>query len=288
MPPEYASRAFWDARFRSENHFEWLENGTKATIPLITAELRAWRGRLEITGVVPKTLHLGAGTSTLSEQILVAYQEVWGSSPKDTVVVLDTDFSDRAVNQGPTFTFGGWTNAWRLLDALKWTDIVSITKDVASDVVPANNAFQLVVDKSTSDAISCGEDVSFENELVVMETIHPAVANLLHKRGKLVLPPLELLALHMAAVVTPGGSWIAVSYHSNRFSFLIEGGEGIKKDETIGIGQFWEVEAKVAIEAPSGQVRSGVHAPTVYHYVYLLRRTDLPACNEIELLGAEV
>ncbi|KAI0094268.1 hypothetical protein BDY19DRAFT_912032, partial [Irpex rosettiformis] len=150
----------------------------------------------------------------------------------------------------------------------------------------ARRLFGIVVDKSTSDAISCGEDISFGKETLTTDThhlsIHPMLLKLVSQIDdgtSLVLEPLEILAVHLASLVEPGGLWIALSYSSHRFPFLTvkENGEDkTRRDgpKLLDASRFWEVEKVEQVDALSG---GNVYAPTVQHHLYMLRRTDVPA-----------
>ena len=138
----------------------------------------------------------------------------------------------------------------------------------------------VVVDKSTSDAVSCAEDVVYDGQETLSGTprdAHPLIADLVQRstQKKLELHPLEVLAVHLASAVEPGGIWIALSYSSDRFPFLK------KHDEVAGlldVGLFWEVEriepVSTGAEKEEAATRT-VYTPEVSNYLYILRRTNV-------------
>jgi hypothetical protein len=96
---------------------------------------------------------------------------------------------------------------------------------------------------------------------------------------------LKLLALHLASAVVEGGVWVCLSYHGDRFPFLTHdsgGGDELKENRmpqqggALDMRKYWSVRKKEEVEAPSGQDRAGVHAPTVVHSLYVLERTGEP------------
>jgi len=91
MPPEYHLKSFWDKRFENESHFEWLGDGQDTILPPL-------RSFLEASPHVPRLLHAGAGSSTLSDRILLEYQNRFGDEMGDGIIV-NTDFSKTVVDK---------------------------------------------------------------------------------------------------------------------------------------------------------------------------------------------
>ena len=283
MPPNYESESFWNTRFKSESHFEWLGNGQETIIPGVHHYLEEHRSRR----LPPRTLHIGAGTSTLSENILRAYHEVYSDHEGFGSVVMNTDFAEEAVARGrQTDEAVKGEVRWGRVDLLSWNDCKGLVESFQpKEDEGEKRLFEIVVDKSTSDAISCGEDVSFCKETLTKDdqklSTHPLILKLVSQVDSdvhLVLEPLEILALHLASLVKPGGVWIALSYSSHRFPFLTtkenldkEGKEAVS--DLLAVSRFWEIEKVEQVDAPSG---GNAHAPVIQHHLYTLRRTNVP------------
>jgi len=272
MPPEYHLESFWTRRFQHEQHFEWLGDGQDTIIPLLREYLVAERdGRTSLPHRLPRTLHIGAGTSTLSEHILNAYRETEGEGeplPKDTIV--NTDFSEKAVLHGSMAAGMGGVVKWAAVDMLSWKDIAEKLIYFEGKEDGGGSGFSVVIDKSTSDAISCAPDVPLDVACAQALDRCPAMIGHLDLSEINTVESLELLALHLAALVPPRGIWIALSYSSNRFPFLTIPTAMQRGRSAV----FWSIKRIIPVDAPSGQAKEGVHAPTVQHFVYVLERSQ--------------
>jgi hypothetical protein len=277
MPPSYGDKTFWNARFSTEEYFEWLGDGTRLTacVHEYLEERKLSRG--EPNGP-PKTLHIGAGTSTLDIQILRVYEDVFPGAK--SAVVVNTDFSSQAVANGKNRTRAenATRSAWEMSDILSWTDMESLSRKYSVSEQD-RRAFDLVLDKSTSDAISCNDDfiARYKDGPSGLTLMHHCIVELLQRAGTctVTIEPLQLLALHLATVVRPGGAWIVLSYSSNRFPFLSFSETRNENTLVLPAHQWWRVERVEQVEAPSGQEKEGVFAPTIMHHLYVLRRTDV-------------
>ncbi|KAK7695323.1 hypothetical protein QCA50_002514 [Cerrena zonata] len=219
MPPEYHLESFWDDRFTKENHFEWLGDGSNTILPPIEKYLRTKRGHR------PRVLHIGAGTSTFSSEIFKLYGQHFGDNKVEEGLIVNTDYSEVALERGKTSEEGKnkWI-CWERTDLMSWPDIQTLKR---------TQLFEIVVDKSTSDAISCNEDITFEPSKTTPNNTCPLVATYIANNpdSVLKLEPVELLALHIATLVRPGGIWVALSYSRYRFDFLV--GVGGEKEEHV-------------------------------------------------------
>ncbi|KAI0782414.1 hypothetical protein BC629DRAFT_1289374 [Irpex lacteus] len=288
MPPSYESESFWNTRFKTESHFEWLGDGRETIIPVLQQYLLTHSKAAKIP---PKTLHIGAGTSTLSSAILKTYHDTYEGQTQTEMrdVVVNTDFAEEVVERGRESAEAGRDEVrWEKVDLLSWEDCRGLISE-------GGELFEVVVDKSTSDAISCGQDVSFSETLTgdhETSSTHPLIAQVLSRSQSevpVVLEPLEVVALHLASLVKPRGMWIALSYSERRFPFLsasnkdsrqevdVGGGRGGRdeRDErgstALDVSLFWELERVEKVDAPSG---GNAHAPLIQHHLYILRRTD--------------
>lgn len=272
MPPSYADKDFWDTRFQTEACFEWLGEGdiiVNAVRKILAQQDKTHGSTSGERHLVPKILHIGAGTSKLDNKLLTAREDC---TEKDSLLLVNTDFSPQAVMKARERPRPS-NSVWEVSDALSWKDVINLGETYGH--------FTVAVDKSTSDAISCGEDVSIVYQQADLDNqlLHPLYIKLVqsNRDTSIRITPLEMLALHLASIVTPGGAWIVLSYSSNRFPFLSEDEASSKQANGMSItGQLWKVDEVVPVEAPSGQSNGHVHAPAIMHYLYVMRRTDTP------------
>ncbi|KAI0347630.1 hypothetical protein BDW22DRAFT_1320428 [Trametopsis cervina] len=262
MPPDYESASFWEARFERETHFEWLGDGRSTILPVVRDYLEEQKRRVEKhpeeagNGGV---LHIGAGTSTLGEALVDLYHAHFGigEQEKEKPVVVNTDFAQQAVTRGSQHTKDG-AEVWERVDLLQWAD--------CADLLGRRGRFGVVVDKSTSDAVSCGADVLFH--VGEDKGVHPALRGEGEEGGEVRMGPLEVLAVHLASLVQLGGVWVVLSYSKDRFAWL--------STAKIDITRFWTLSSVKSVEAPwSGEKQGNVHLPRIEHWLYVLRRTDV-------------
>ncbi|CAL1694060.1 unnamed protein product [Somion occarium] len=276
MPPEYHLESFWDSRFKVEDHFEWLGDGSNTILPFLRKFLRDRKAVYRASP--PRLLHIGAGTSTLSDQILAVYKEFYKEDTLKDGVMVNIDYSEVAVERGKLGIQGAndYTR-WKRTDLLNWDDVLSLRRMYGSESNEGEEPFSIVVDKSTSDAISCNDSITFDSSKKSSLNLRVARTFLLCYPNKtLSYGPVDLLALHLAALVKTDGIWIVLSYSRHRFDFLIteEGPKESEGETSVAPWAYWKVEDITGIDAPSGLSKVGVFAPAVQHYVFVLRRTQ--------------
>ncbi|KAI0361458.1 hypothetical protein OH77DRAFT_1443954 [Trametes cingulata] len=271
MPPDYELQSYWKQRFVDEKHFEWLGDGKDTILPHVYAFLLETRSSGLGSNQPRRLLHIGAGTSSLSERLRELYNSMYGEDVDERAIV-NTDFAGNLVVRKQAAeearrAVGGQQRGmrWRCVDAMKWREL-----EILRDEEPA--PFDIVVDKSTSDAISCGEDVSYSHP---DPSVHPSFNNYLEAHGThgITLSPVEVLAIHLSSVVRPGGLWVALTFSSDRFAFLSSPGS---MDAPIPrAASHWYLERVITVDAPTG-AQGNVHAPVVQHYICLIRRGERP------------
>ncbi|KAI0824988.1 hypothetical protein BC628DRAFT_1320827 [Trametes gibbosa] len=273
MPPDYELQSYWQKRFVDESHFEWLGDGKETILPHIRAYLLGQQSTSGGKSSTPaRLLHIGAGTSSLSERLRELYIDVYGNDVDERQIV-NADFVEELVEgkrkaeevrAGNSLRKG---MQWVCADALNWPDLHRL---VESD----SDLFDMVIEKSTSDAISCGEDVSF-GQASTSAGLHPAFSKYLETHPEKVInfSPVEVFAIHLASLVRPGGLWVALTFSSNRFPFLSLS-ENCERMSPRG-ADYWSLERVVAADAPTG-AQKDVHAPAVQHSVCLIRRKLSP------------
>ncbi len=279
-PPQYHLESFWEERFNKESHFEWLGDGQRTILPLI----RDFVLQPNYDSEPPRLLQIGVGTSMLSDQIIDIYQEKYGDVGGATIV--NTDFAQRAVTRGMASESAREHKSvrWERADLLIWRDVVALLALLGTK--ENSNLFAIVVDKSTSDAISCADNIVVQFQVEgqspqakilspsTIDDVFPLVKQFLTQQSRTTISflPIEILALHLAAVVEPDGIWLALSYSQDRFQFLED-----KTNDTarpaLQPSMYWHVERVKGVDAPSGLVKEDVYTPQVQHYVYVLRRT---------------
>ena len=181
---------------------------------------------------------------------------------------------------------------WSCLDLLSLDATISLMEQQYE----RGHLFDLVLDKSTSDSISCGANVHLQ--LPYPLSINGWTRGVLASGVAQIaaIHPLHALAVHLAALTTPRtGKWIAISYSEDRFPFFPpyprSASHGFLEESTIQAGfahpnQLWRLEAKEKVEPDvekeetlaqrRDRLKKGiVHRPQVSHWLYVLVRTDV-------------
>lgn len=164
MPSDFEDPLYWRKRFQSETAFDWLTTSS-TFIHILTPYLE----RLD-----PQTsemLHLGSGTSDLHNHL----------RRRGFLNVTNVDYEPLALERGRQLeskAFGDVKTRYRVADVTKL--------EPPSDSAPK---CQLVIDKSTADAVSCGGD---EAVIAMAERIHGCLDK-------------------------ESGVWISMSYSDSRF-----------------------------------------------------------------------
>lgn len=159
---------------------------------------------------------------------------------------------------------------WIQADLRSWSE-------VCNKILPFA-PFDVILDKSTSDAIATSEPFTFhqssidpdeqDNHKTSEETaLCPALQQVLADKstlkevGSLTLSPVELLSMHLFPLAKKGAIWLVFSYSSVRFHDLPY------------LNRHWTLISSTPVKAPSGQASSAVAmVPDVFHWMYVLRR----------------
>lgn len=139
---------------------------------------------------------------------------------------------------------------WLQVDLLSWSSVAALTSFAPFDVI---------LDKSTSDAIATSVDREFTSKEDISH-LCPTVQHYLKAQPAITLNPVELLSLHLVPLTQKGTTWIALSYSTVRF------------DSVPSIKDYWTLRSRTALKAPPGPVSSSAHTPEVYHWLYVLDR----------------
>lgn len=196
MPADFDKQEYWHDRFAKETRFEWLATSEEfMRILEADADFSKLLSHQDPSCSWPRILHIGFGTSDLQNHLRAAG---FGS-------VLNVDYEPLAVERGRSHEedrFGDVRMGYAVADATRLdVDLGRVHVATGHDTAETwttdrrtqiPQKFDLVIDKSTVDAVSCaGEEA--------------------------------LLSMCRAVrrCLEPGGFWISLSYSASRFD--IEG-----------------------------------------------------------------
>ena len=275
MPPSFGDLSYWQKRFEQDRTtFDWLLDTEEVIHTVVDVVNRSKAPKQRI-------LHIGCGTSGLS----TALRE-FVASPQD---LCNVDYAQAAIDaaqdtERQRLDAPSLSSTWLRADLLSVTDAMGVLGCDGGIAEP----YSLIVDKSTSDSIACSSDVSISLPYAVGHPDSSAQAILNARSATASIHPLNVLAVHLAALSEPGvGRWIAVSYTDTRFPFLppypSSPSDGLLGPEILDAGfpdprRLWTLESETQVAAPSEgcpESETGVHRPAVFHWVYVLARTDL-------------
>lgn len=164
MPVDFDKQAYWHQRFATETQFEWLVPSS-VFMSIIEPYLQDVFNR----SPSPRILQIGFGTSDLQNHLRA----------RGLLDVLNIDYEPLAIDRG------------RHLEKQAFGDVQMryAVADATQLYLPGNPQFDLVLDKSTVDAVSCGGEEAFLR-----------------------------MARGVRRSLSPGGIWISLSYSSSRFN----------------------------------------------------------------------
>ncbi|KAH7099725.1 hypothetical protein BKA62DRAFT_284429 [Auriculariales sp. MPI-PUGE-AT-0066] len=258
MSVDYSSKQVWDNRFaKHPDTFEWLDQPDEL-LSLAKPQLARDKNAC--------VLHIGCGTSRLS----FALRDKLCVAPEN---IINLDYSVNAIELGRAVEEGDPGSLpnrmhWIVSDLLDFDDLRQKLNDIGAPNI------SLIVEKSCSDALSCGygfaiQSFKFSTDAVAIEEIEP----------------MQLLAIHLAAVVEPGSLWLALSYSSSRFDFLDSDFPVLLNGGADKAGQLWTIAEHKEKEVQQPALDSStVHRPPVMNHLYVLKRTDVP----VVVRGAEL
>ena len=251
-PPDFSSQSYWSTRFKSETSFEWLVQSNEI-IPLILDALPGPSDGDERFNV----LHIGCGTSSLGAELKRALREhlaLRDGLDAPEVKVVDTDYVVPLQYATPTQEQGV---EFRQCDILHVESLRAISPE----------GWDLVVDKSTADAISCGSSLTVDEP---GQGEDESATGTLERTTR---EPVEVMCENLGRVTGKGARWICVSYSETRFDHLSRstGGEGQSAR--------WKVLQKQGLKETTGQrvVKDGdteriVYEPSTSVWAYVLER----------------
>ncbi|KAL6247200.1 hypothetical protein RBB50_005543 [Rhinocladiella similis] len=287
-PSDFSSQSYWENRFLArQTPFEWLLS-VDDTAGILDPFIRDSANPQKSASI----LHIGCGTSDLSWRL-----RDYVSCPNQ---VHNVDFSDEAVNIGrrrEEELLAARQSRRSLSERhveqnesrMRWTavDLLSMPR-VRSLLDHDSKPYDVIVDKSTSDAVACGS-------YIAMLSARKGGGEIDESSWPVSVHPVEVLALNLAAVTAVGCRWISISYSESRFWFVERNdGDPVKTTAIRTTGNappqsdgshyvapfvFWRLEKKEQIELPEpefGGSTHNIHRPQVFHWLYVLVRTDVP------------
>ncbi|RAL10179.1 uncharacterized protein BO97DRAFT_416208 [Aspergillus homomorphus CBS 101889] len=244
--PDYDDPVFWDIKFSSGRDVgEWLNPGE----PLIDAVLSHLERRPALDEPAPRALHLGPGISKLGSKLCDDFtRRGWPGSQ-----ILNVDFSSEAVRIGretENTKIKSHAMHWLQVDLRSWDDVAKTSP---------YGPFDVVLDKSTSDAIATAAPLTFSSACEA-SSICPTIQKIAEENGEVTLSPVEVLALHLAPLTQKGAIWATLSYSAMRF------------DNLPYMAEYWTIVSRTPLKAPKGETSSFAHTPDVFHWIYILER----------------
>ncbi|KAF2018678.1 hypothetical protein BU24DRAFT_101967 [Aaosphaeria arxii CBS 175.79] len=283
QPPSFGSQKYWETRFASNSQpFEWLE----APSALDTYLLEAFKTSGDKK---PEILHIGCGTSLLSHHLC----ELVGDPER----IHNIDYSPIAIDIGKKREIEAHSThtgqeppgsppkspqpkymRWSAIDLLDPNSLLEVCNEAS---------YSVFVDKSTSDSISCADDVDIKLPYSINTSKSPIRSGL--NVSPEAIHPLHILAIHLAFLAKPKARWLALSYSLDRFPFLqpplkASGTGSSRTDDLDDIPKniidnglpdpalLWKLIKTHEIEVPSEQPNQ----PKISHLLYILQRTDVP------------
>lgn len=229
----------------------------------------------------PKLLHIGCGTSMLSQHL--------NSLVNKPGQIHNLDYSEIAVDLGrkrekelsKPEVFEDRQATCPVESSMKW-DTVDMLDHKSFLRVCRPGSYSIIVDKSTSDSIACSDDVKIPLPYTI-DIPSDQPLDLSIREAPEPIHPLHVLAVHLALMAKPGARWIALSYSEDRFPFA----DGLysSRPHLSGFpdtGLLWKLVYKQEIggqEEPKTHVNAAgtvTHQPKVVHWVYVLQRTEVP------------
>ncbi|KAH9990457.1 S-adenosyl-L-methionine-dependent methyltransferase [Xylariaceae sp. FL0662B] len=165
MPADFEKQSYWHDRFTSETSFEWLES-SESFMAILEPYLRSLSNRERPLRI----LHLGSGTSDLQNHF----------RSRGYLDVTNVDYEPLAIERGQQREKATFDNI-----QMKYV-VADVTQ--LSYGLQRGRTFDVVVDKSTVDAVSCGGETAF---LRMAYQVRQCLAN--------------------------DGLWVSLSYSSQRF-----------------------------------------------------------------------
>ncbi|KAI8140965.1 S-adenosyl-L-methionine-dependent methyltransferase [Fennellomyces sp. T-0311] len=197
----FHSKEYWQSRFDNEHHFEWLSSWSS-----LEQHIKPYLDSEPI-------LHLGCGNSTLA----------FDMADHGYNYIVNVDYADNVIEHMKSMT-----------DSEKYPNVLWYTADCLKPLSPQidHTSFAVVIDKSLSDTIACGDTDDLTEQ--------------------------RKLAQNILEITRPQGVWLSISFSSERQHCALEG------------KWKWHRERAIPIKADQSHDKPG--APEIYHYLYVMRK----------------
>ncbi|WVQ65987.1 uncharacterized protein L199_004165 [Kwoniella botswanensis] len=268
---DFSSPVYWSNRFESESSFEWLisdedllpflegnlpqpfsdQDDELVSIPTVNND-----DQQRSTNASPtlNILHFGSGTSSLGSSLQRYFDSAKSTSKtkakgksRDKVQVYDSDYVPTPQSSHPSDV----NVPFILLDVLSLQSLKSNTPE---------GKWDLIIDKSTCDAISCGGPLPRSTVDQGEEEENGSLSN-----------RIERLLYNLSKVTKVGGRWISTSYSSNRFDDEIYTKYGWKLIKKQMISTTYIPGGRIVKDPRSGEERV-VHEPETGVWIYVLEK----------------
>lgn len=305
-PPSFGDLTYWNTRFSSEENFDWLVADFTILEPVLRELINGGKrfitarvdedggkddggkdGGKDGKGKTPQILHIGCGNSLLSFQLrefVETATQIHNCDYSPVVIKRQRQREKELLQTGSFGRAGGREvqSRWSVLDLLDPEQMANARKGGdGEDGGEDGGGYDIIIDKSTTDAISCAEDVvvglpyciNINNiNTSATATIPTTVCTqpTFPQKAAAIYPP-HILAIHLAYLARPGCRWVVLSYSSSRFSDWE--GEGMPQGLPQP-GELWKmVKHEKIVQSPDPEDK--VHRPPEMHHLYILERTGV-------------
>jgi hypothetical protein len=209
-PPDFSSQQYWETRFEKETSFEWLAR-SEVVLPIVLETfkevIRAGTSNTLSDESPFRLLHFGCGSSSLGSDIqhYLDQARIGSQPPSDAPQTADTDMNVNDIISLPPIEVidADYVPPNLLSDAPRSVPLIQLDVLDPSSLASASpeEGWDLLIDKSTADAISCGQDIPDPTTGTSTSPLHALLDNL-------------------AKFTRQGGRWISISYSATRYDCL--------------------------------------------------------------------
>ena len=295
-PPSFDDLTYWNTRFSSEENFDWLVADFTILEPVLRELIEG--GKRFVTARVkedgeddggkdgkrPQILHIGCGNSSLSFRLrglVDSATQIHNCDYSSVVIERQRQREKKLLQNDHAARSGGQEvqSRWSVLDLLDPEQMANVRKGSDGEYGGEDGGgYDIIIDKSTTDAISCAEDVVVGLPYCINDintsataTIPTTVCTQPTFPQKAAIYPPHILAIHLAYLARPGCRWVVLSYSSSRFSDWE--GEGMPQGLPQP-GELWKlVKHEKIVQSPDPEDK--VHRPPEMHHLYILERTGV-------------